>query len=337
MPSVLRMIFPVVGKIARCLPRLNLYADHPESFPFDLRYRHTHQFAFSLIPAFRIRFVFKGLENAGDERAVFLFNHQSNVDPVEVMSVLNRPCGYLAKKQICTYPIIDQVMRSTDGNYLDRNDLRQEVKTIRDIASKLKKDPEMGFVIFPEGKRSQDPVHRTMSPYKPGSLKSAYYAKADIVPCVLYGTYSILEFSKPDRKVYPIQITFLPRLRYQDYKDLSTVELSALIEERTRQECERMRRLQPALEEYWNRPENAKEFRRELKARMKAYWKRRRKEIKADKKLAAAYHKDHPFNKDKYRPVVYTAEDARHDREAKAERDEEKKEFLRIARERGEI
>lgn len=337
MPNILGLIPPVGYRVVKCFRRLNLYADHPESFPLDLRYRHTHELAFSLVAPFHIRFIFKGLENAGNKRAVFFFNHQSDFDPPATMMFMKRPGGYLAKKKICTYPIIDQIVRATDGNYLDRKDLRQEVRTIRDIGNKLTNDPEMNFIVFPEGQRSQDPINRTMKPFKPGSFKSAYYAKADIVPCCLYGTYALLEFNKPTKGVYPLQFTFLPCIKYEDYKDLSTVQLAQKVQAEVEEELERMRKLQPQLEAYWNTPEHIKEYKAECKARMKKYYALRSKERKADKKLAEQSLKEHPKNKQKYRPVVYTEQDRKNDIEAKKERAAEKAEFIRQAHERGEI
>ena len=328
MPNILRLIPPVGYRVIQNYFRLREYSRYPYCYPLPLRYRFTHTFAFSLVKPFRIRFVFHGLKNAGDDRALFVFNHQSDFDPPAIMAMLYRPCGYLAKKVISTFPIINHIVSATDGDYLDRYDIRQEVRTIRGISQKLKNDPEMGYVIFPEGKRSQDPYFRTMSEYKPGSLKAAYNAKADIVPVALYGTYRLLEFGKRDFKVYPVQVTFLPRIKYEDYKGLSTVELSKKIQALTEAEVDRMRHLQAALESYWNQPEQVREFRRDVSKRMKEYFSRRRKEARADRKLARASLKEHP-RKDPFIPVTYTKVDKKHDAESKRERAQEKAEFIR--------
>lgn len=336
MPNILRLLPPVGQKVAKYYGRLREYSLYPYRYPLDLRYRLTHDLALSLLKSFRIRFVFRGLENAGSERAVFAFNHQSDFDPVVIMMILNRKCGYLAKKAISQFPIIKHVVNSTDGQYLDRFNLRQEVRAIRSIGDSLTRDPEMGFVIFPEGKRSQDPVFRTMSEFKPGAFKAAYYGEADIVPVCLYGTYETLEFSKRDKRVYPIQITFLPRIKYEEYKRMSTVELSARIQQAMEVEVDRMRKLQKPLEEYWNRPENAREVRKDNARRIREYMKSHKETRKADRKLAEECRREIPKGAP-FKPVEYTREDKVNDRKSKAERHAEKREFLRRYREEGII
>ncbi|HBR85746.1 MAG TPA: hypothetical protein DEA32_00945 [Firmicutes bacterium] len=328
MPSILRLLGPVGLSCLKRFRKLSEYSHYPYRFPLDLRFRHTHEFALSIMNPFRIKFIFRGLDRADDRRALFVFNHQSDFDPAALMMFLDQPVGFLAKKKVCTFPIIKHIVNATDGNYLDRSDLRQQVKTIREISEKLKKDPKMSFVIFPEGKRSQDPIEHSMSPYKPGAFKAAYLAKADIVVCALYGTYAMLQFNKPDRQVYPVQVSFIARITHEDYQHLSTVELSKRVEQLTRDEVARMRELQPELEAYWNRPENARAFRRESRARMHAYFQWRKQEQKVDRLIYRLAKKDHPKGK-RFVPIVYTREDAKNDRIAKRQRRAERQRFIR--------
>lgn len=327
MPSLLRLVWPVGARVIRYYGWLREFSRHPETYPLEMRFHHTHAFAYSLIKPFRIRFIYRGLENTVGERALFVFNHQSDFDPPVIMAVLDTPVGFLAKKKIVTFPIINHIVNATDGDYLDRNDIRQELRTIKRIGKKMTQDPNMSYVIFPEGKRSQDPFDHTMSPYKPGAFKSAYLAKADIIPCALFGTYRCLEFNRADQCVYPIQISFLPRIRYEDYKGMSTVELAQHIEDLTRAEVARMRALQPSLEFYWNQPEHAREARWEMRHQAKLFERKRREQLAVERPLARQLRAKKPRSKP-YVPCTYTRQDAANDRRAKAERKAERRRFI---------
>ena len=75
--------------------------------------------------------------------------------------------------------------------------------------------------IFPEGKRS---FGNEMIDFKPGAFKLAIKPKADIVIGTLYNLDKIFRtFPYKKHKAY---IHIHPVLKYEDYKDLNSIELS---------------------------------------------------------------------------------------------------------------
>lgn len=331
MPSLLRLVPEVVPLVLKRLKTLNAYADHPETAPLRVRYDFCHEFALSILKPFRIRFVIQGQEKVPQGHAIFFPNHVTDFDAPVMLMLMANTTSFLAKKQICKFPIIDPIVRATDSVYINREDLRSEVKTIREVANKMLSDPSRNFAIWPEGKRSRDPIAHTMSPYKPGAFKAAYYAKATVVPMAIYGDYALLEFFHPDRAVYPVQVTFLDPIPYEEYRNLTTSELSAKCEALTQAEVARMRIRQPILESIFNQPQQALAYRADLDyldRRLKAEW----AVTKAGEEAwAKEYRKTHPANPFKYRPVVYTKEDRINDKLNRKRGHEERDAFLRKA------
>jgi 1-acyl-sn-glycerol-3-phosphate acyltransferase len=78
--------------------------------------------------------------------------------------------------------------------------------------------------IFPEGKRS---FSNEMIEFKPGAFKLAMKPKADILIGTLYNFDKIFKtFPYKKHKAY---IHFLPVLKYEDYKDLNSIELASKV------------------------------------------------------------------------------------------------------------
>lgn len=334
MPCVFRLLLPAVTHLTKRALKLKEYANHSEYSPFSVRRNFCHDLAISFLKMFRVQFIFKGLENANSKQAVYFPNHQSDFDSVLTMMLFKAQTSYLGKKQVATMPFISSVMRATDSEFLDRKDLRSEVRTIHNIANKMKANPNLSFIIFPEGQRTQDTINETMNPFKPGAFKAAYYAKADIVPMCMFGSYNFLKFNKPDKKVYPFQVTFFKPIHYEEYKDIPTTELAKKIQAQVEAELARQRELQPILETFWNRKENAKAYRKDVRRRIRQYYKERRQELKEDKKLEKEYRKTHKRSLKPTNVVTITKEDKIYFKEAKADRKQQREHFIALEKER---
>jgi 1-acyl-sn-glycerol-3-phosphate acyltransferase len=81
--------------------------------------------------------------------------------------------------------------------------------------------------IFPEGKRS---FSNEMIDFKPGAFKLAIKPKADILIFVQYDTCTV--FKKFPWKRYRVLVHVLPLLTYEEYKDMNSQEISAMVKNR---------------------------------------------------------------------------------------------------------
>ena len=54
MPSVMRLVWPFIFRVATKSPKIYTYANHPEKAPLDVRYNLCREAALSLYRPFRI-------------------------------------------------------------------------------------------------------------------------------------------------------------------------------------------------------------------------------------------------------------------------------------------
>lgn len=311
MPNIMRLVFPFLTHVVTKSPRIYSYANHPEKAPLDIRYRYCQEAARSLQKSFRIKFFVNGVENIPEERVIFCPNHQSDWDVVSMLMVCDKPAGMLAKLDVSKMPVIDGVLRAIGGDYISRGFPLAELRTINAVGKKLIANPDMSYYIFPEGRRTPDVVNRTVMEFQSGAFRVALATKAPIVPVALHGTYSVLEFGEKDKAVYPIQISFLKSIPYEEYKDMKPQEIAHLVQERVTEEVDRLRNNQPILEEYWNRPENVKICRKELKESQKAYKKLRKEQRKTEKARIKEWRLTHPLQPKNAKPKISKEEKAK--------------------------
>ena len=69
-----------------------------------------------------------------------------------------------------------------------------------------------------------------MNDMKGGSFKCAIKAKAPIVPCAIVDAF--VPFDVNSIKKVTVKIFYLEPLYYEDYKDMSSLEIAALVKER---------------------------------------------------------------------------------------------------------
>lgn len=155
-----------------------------------------------------------------DQAALFVCNHQSYFDILVTYSRRKRLTGYVAKKSLKKVPILNMWMSFLYCLFLDRDNMKEGLKTILLGVEYLKSG--ISVCIFPEGTRGDG---KTMLPFKEGSLKMAEKAKCPIVPMALSGTHEVWEKQFPRMK--PANVTlqygepiYIENLSKEDKKHL---------------------------------------------------------------------------------------------------------------------
>jgi 1-acyl-sn-glycerol-3-phosphate acyltransferases len=164
-----------------------------------------------------------GLENVPEEACCFVANHQGNFDILAILAAINKPMGFIAKKELKKTPIISQWMKNIRCVFIDRENVRESVKAINQGIENLKSGYSM--VIFPEGTRSKG---RDIGEFKKGSLKMATKANAPIVPVTIDGSYKIFEENNGWLKKGEIRVTvgkaiYLENLSKEEEKNLAEI------------------------------------------------------------------------------------------------------------------
>ena len=151
-----------------------------------------------------------GVENVPkDEAVLYVSNHRSYFDILIGYTSVPNLTGFIAKKEMSKIPFISWWMRFLNCLFLDRENVREGLKTILKGVELVKQ----GYSVFisPEGTRNQG---KEMLPFKEGSLKIAEKTGCAIIPVSINNTdnifenhipwikraHVIIEFGKP---VYP--------------------------------------------------------------------------------------------------------------------------------------
>ncbi len=146
----------------------------------------------------------KGLENIPNDTAVlYVGNHRSYYDIVTAYTTVPKPMGFVAKIELDSFPILRTWMKNVNCLFLDRDDIKQGLRTIMAGAEQVKRG--VSVWIFPEGTRDESEDLRELLPFKEGSLKIAQRANCPVVPVAMTGTRDAFENHFP--WVRPAKVT----------------------------------------------------------------------------------------------------------------------------------
>ncbi len=137
-----------------------------------------------------------GMENIPKDQAVlFTSNHLSVFDVLIQYGQMDRRAVFVAKKNLEWIPFLSWSMKVLRCPFLDRENLRQGVATIKECSDMIKNDGISVF-IYPEGTRNKtcDPLQ--MGPFHDGSFQPAKMTKCPIIPVCILNTDAIFEQHK---------------------------------------------------------------------------------------------------------------------------------------------
>lgn len=168
-----------------------------------------------------------GAENIPDKDGFMFYpNHQGLYDVLAVIEASPRPFSVVAKKEIAKIPFLKQIFACVRAYMLDREDVRQAMQVIINVAKEVKSG--RNYLIFAEGTRSKN--GNRLGKFKGGSFKAATKAQCPIVPVALIDAFK--PFDTNSTNPVTVQVHFLEPLLYDEYKDMKTTEIAALVEER---------------------------------------------------------------------------------------------------------
>ena len=173
------------------------------------------------------------LQNIPKENGFIFFpNHQGLFDVLAIIQVCPVPFSVVAKKELTNVPFLKQVFACMKAFMIDRDDVKQSMQVIINVIKEVKAG--RNYLIFAEGTRSKDGNHP--QEFKGGSFKAATKARCPIVPVALIDSFKPFD-TKSISKV-TVQVCFLPPLYYDEYKDMKTTEIAAIVQERIRKTIE---------------------------------------------------------------------------------------------------
>jgi putative phosphoserine phosphatase/1-acylglycerol-3-phosphate O-acyltransferase len=133
--------------------------------------------------------VVEGAEHLWSERpCVFVFNHQSKIDPVVVMKLLREGWTGVAKKEARNIPGFGQLFQIAGVAFVDRGNTKKAKEALAPAVEKLRNEG-ISLAMSPEGTRSPTP---RLGAFKKGAFHIAMQAGVPMVPVVLRGAGEVM-------------------------------------------------------------------------------------------------------------------------------------------------
>lgn len=220
---ILRNLIPFPGAYWK----LCHYAKHRDKYEEQFMFKHISYMMRLAIKGGNIDLKVFGQENIPTENGFMMYaNHQGLFDVVAIPATYEGPLSVVYKKELTNTPLLKQIYAITKSFAMDRDDVRQSLTVIQAVTEEVKKG--RNYLIFPEGTRSKN--GNVMGEFHSGSFRCAVKAKCPIVPIAFIDSWKV--FDQKGSKPVSAQIHYLPPIAYEEYKDLKTTEVAALVKER---------------------------------------------------------------------------------------------------------
>jgi HAD superfamily hydrolase (TIGR01490 family) len=152
-----------------------------------------------------VRLEVHGAEHLAARPAVFLFNHQSQLDVLVLAKLLRGGFTGVAKKELANSPGFGLVFRLANVAFVDRQDSAQARRALEPAVQRLRDG--ISLVIAPEGTRSATPA---LGPFKKGAFHVAMQARVPIVPIVIRNSGELMWRGATTIHAGTVQVAVLP-------------------------------------------------------------------------------------------------------------------------------
>lgn len=169
-----------------------------------------------------------GMEKLPQTGGYMLYpNHQGKYDAYGIVSVHDMPCTVVMDQAKSHGLFITEIIDLLRGKRMDINDTRQALTIINEITSEVTDGRR--YILFPEGGYTKEKKN-TMSEFKPGCFKIVLKSKVPIVPVAIWDSYKV--YNSWQMTPVTTQVHFLEPIYYEEYKEMKTPQIAALVKER---------------------------------------------------------------------------------------------------------
>ncbi|WP_433284908.1 HAD-IB family hydrolase [Pseudonocardia sp. CA-142604] len=153
-----------------------------------------------------VRLDVRGAEHLVSARpAVFLFNHQSQLDVLILTKLLRTRFTAVVKKEAASVPGFGLAFRLADVAFVDRADTGAARAALEPAVQRLREG--ISLVVAPEGTRSATPA---LGRFKKGAFHVAMQAGVPIVPIVIRNAGELMWRGASTLREGTVQVTVLP-------------------------------------------------------------------------------------------------------------------------------
>ena len=228
---IIRNVFILPGVIYK-MRQLIAAEDYSE----ERNYRYLQYIVSLMQKTAHIRTKVYGTENLPKEGGYIMYpNHQGKYDAYGIASVHKKPCTVVMDKAKSQAIFIREVIDLLRGKRLDKQDVKQSFSVIMEVSEEVKLGRR--YVLFPEGGYDREKKN-TLTEFKHGCFKASQKSRTPIVPVVLVDSYKA--FDTCILGTVTTQVHFLKSIPYEEYKDLKTGQIAALVKERIREKLDEL-------------------------------------------------------------------------------------------------
>ncbi|MFA6667412.1 MAG: lysophospholipid acyltransferase family protein [Bacilli bacterium] len=207
------------------------YSRHPEKYPIEKRFAKIQKLSQKVLKALNVVYDVKGLDEyykhkKPGENTLIICNHLSDADPIVMMALAKTPVTFVAKLESKKFPFVGRVVRSLSGVFLDRNDLKQELRQMMKVQEMIKNYRNLDVIIYPEGTRNKNSDGDALE-FHHGTFRPAMKSGADLAIFSIFGSQRVFNI-KCKNKYNPIELRYLKTFTQDDYKSMSTPEMALL-------------------------------------------------------------------------------------------------------------
>lgn len=215
---------------------------HDGNFPEERRYKMAQKCITIMMRNGRIETESSGQELLPQEGGYVMYsNHQGKYDTLGIMISHPKPCTIVMDAYRSKLPIVDSFIDLVKGSRLDKTDMKSQMKTILKIADEVKEGRR--YIIFPEG--GYDHNKNDLQDFLPGSFKCATKSKVPIVPVAIIDSYK--PFGVNSLRKVKTQVHFLAPIFFEEYAEMTTPEIAALVKSRIAEKIEAQLSLREAV------------------------------------------------------------------------------------------
>ena len=235
---MIRFIYVIVMRtfsIMYFVPKMAHYAKNPAKYTELDKYLLAQDVMERVRKTARVTTVYYGKENLPRSSGYIMYsNHQGKYDALGILLGHDKPCSVLMDKKRSNMFIAKQFIDMLGGQRIERNNPRQQVRVLNNIAAEVKAG--RNYLIFPEGgyRKKRD---NSVQEFKYGCFTSAVKAKCPVVPVAILDSYK--PFGINSLRRVDTAVVYLPPIEYEEYEGMKAVEFCALVRTRIVDEIEK--------------------------------------------------------------------------------------------------
>ena len=228
---MLRFLYVIIMNVFRApylIPKMRREAAHPERYSEKERYQLAKYVIRLMKVSGKVHTKAFGTENLPTEGGYIMYpNHQGKYDALGIIHTHKAPCSVVMDKAKSNTILVKEFIDLLEGKRLEKDNVRQALTIINEVAADVVAGKR--YILFPEGGYEFNNKN-TVASFKAGSFKSAFKAKAPIIPVALIDSYKV--FNSFHFGKITTQVHYLKPIFYEEYKHMKTGEIASLVQER---------------------------------------------------------------------------------------------------------